>query len=72
MGKLMGFLEYERCLPPDRDPLERIKDWEVIHEVLPEKAQLEQAGRCMYCGVPFCHSGITLKGVGHGLPVWAT
>ena len=49
MGKLMGFLEYERCLPPDRDPLERIKDWEEIHEVLPEKAQLEQAGRCMYC-----------------------
>ena len=69
MGKLMGFLEYERCLPPDRDPLERIKDWEEIHEVLPEKAQLEQAGRCMYCGVPFCHSGITLKGVVTGCPL---
>lgn len=69
MGKLMGFLEYERCLPPDRAPLERIKDWEEIHEVLPEKEQLEQAGRCMYCGVPFCHSGITLKGVPTGCPL---
>ena len=32
MGKLMGFMEYDRCLPPDRDPLERIKDWEEIHK----------------------------------------
>ena len=69
MGKLMGFLEYERCLPPDRDPLERLGDWEEIHESLPVKAQLEQAGRCMYCGVPFCHSGITFKGVPTGCPL---
>ena len=35
MGKLLGFLEYDRCLPPDRDPLERLTDWEEIHESLP-------------------------------------
>lgn len=69
MGKLMGFMEYDRCLPPDREPLERLKDWEEIHEELPLEVQLEQAARCMYCGVPFCHSGITLKGVATGCPL---
>ncbi len=69
MGKLMGFLEYDRCLPADRDPLERIKDWDEIHGELPLEAQLEQAARCMYCGVPFCHSGITVKGVPTGCPL---
>lgn len=69
MGKLMGFLEFERCLPPDRDPLERLNDWDEIHEMLPLEQQLEQAGRCMYCGVPFCHSGITIKGTPTGCPL---
>ena len=69
MGKLLGFLEYDRCLPPDRDPLERLTDWEEIHESLPLQTQLEQAGRCMYCGVPFCHSGMNLKGVATGCPL---
>jgi len=69
MGKLMGFMEYDRCLPPDRDPMERLNDWEEIHESLPLKAQMEQAGRCMYCGVPFCHSGISIKGTVTGCPL---
>ena len=69
MGKLMGFLEYDRCLPPDRDPLERLKDWDEIHETLSLEAQKEQAARCMHCGVPFCNSGITLKGVVTGCPL---
>jgi glutamate synthase (NADPH/NADH) small chain len=69
MGKLMGFMEYDRCVPPDRAPLERIKDWEEIHEELPLEAQLEQAARCMYCGVPFCHSGISIKGTATGCPL---
>lgn len=69
MGKLMGFMEYDRCLPPDRDPLERLKDWEEIHETLPLQAQKEQAARCMYCGVPFCQSGVALKGVPTGCPL---
>ena len=69
MGKLMGFMEYERCLPPDRDPLERLHDWDEIHNELPLETQLEQAGRCMYCGVPFCHSGISIKGTPTGCPL---
>jgi len=69
MVKLMGFMEFDRCLPPDRDPLERIKDWDEIHKDLPLEVQLEQAARCMYCGVPFCHSGISIKGTATGCPL---
>ncbi len=32
MGKPTGFMEYERELPQDRSPLERVKDWREFHE----------------------------------------
>ncbi len=69
MGKLFGFLEYDRALPQDRDPLERLNDWDEIHDLLPVKTQMEQAARCMSCAVPFCHSGIVIKGVPTGCPL---
>ena len=69
MGKLLGFLEYDRLLPTDRDPLERLNDWNEIHLRLPVEEQREQAARCMYCGIPFCHTGILLKGAVSGCPV---
>ncbi len=57
MGKLTGFLEYERALPADRDPTERLIDWKEIHTEMPEADIRKQGARCMDCGVPFCHSG---------------
>jgi len=69
MGKLLGFLEYDRLLPSDRDPLERLNDWNEIHLRLPVEEQREQAARCMYCGIPFCHTGIMLKGAVSGCPL---
>jgi len=69
MGKLLGFLEYDRLLPVDRNPLERLNDWDEIHETLPVEVQREQAARCMYCGIPFCHSGIMIKGSVSGCPL---
>lgn len=69
MGKLFGFLQYERQLPADRDPLERLNDWYEIHELLPLEKQKEQAGRCMSCAVPFCHSGMVIKGTPTGCPL---
>ena len=43
MGKLFGFLEYNRELPPDRDPLERLNDWNEIHGLLPQEEDRQQA-----------------------------
>ncbi|MFZ5649629.1 MAG: glutamate synthase subunit beta [Bacillota bacterium] len=68
MGKPTGFIEYQRELPQDRHPLERIQDWNEFHHPMPEEALKTQAARCMDCGVPFCHSGIMLNGMASGCP----
>ncbi len=57
MGKLTGFLEYDRALPADRDPVERLADWNEVHTEMPEEEIRLQGARCMECGVPFCHAG---------------
>ncbi len=56
MGKATGFLEYGRSENPLRDASARIRDFDDLHEPLPDGARLEQAARCMNCGVPFCQS----------------
>ncbi len=69
MGKPTGFLEHERRPIPDRDPLERVKDWKEIHEEFDESKLREQGSRCMDCGTPYCHTGMTLSNMASGCPV---
>ena len=69
MGKPTGFLEFEREIPADREPLSRIKDWKEIHLHLPEENLKTQGARCMDCGVPFCHTGKIISGMASGCPV---
>ncbi len=60
MGKLRGFMEYERMKEPTVAPRKRIKNYKEF-TVAPKNEELqEQSGRCMDCGVPFCHSGCPL------------
>jgi glutamate synthase (NADPH/NADH) small chain len=69
MGKITGFLEYER---EDRDyePVEeRIKHWREFVLPLPEEENKKQAARCMDCGVPYCHGTNLVTGVATGCPV---
>jgi len=69
MGKITGFLEFER---DDRDyqPVEeRIRHWHEFVLPLPEKALREQAARCMNCGVPYCHGTNVITGAPTGCPV---
>jgi glutamate synthase (NADPH/NADH) small chain len=62
-------MEYQREVPPDRAPEERIKDWNEFHlPVLEEKLQT-QGARCMDCGIPFCHTGQMLNGMAAGCPI---
>ena len=67
MGKPTGFMEYERESTPLRPVEERIKDWNLIYEHLPQERIQKQAARCMDCGVPFCNSGCPL---GNVIPDW--
>jgi glutamate synthase (NADPH/NADH) small chain len=69
MGKPTGFMEYERELPGDRSPLERVKDWSEFHEHFPEDKLRRQGARCMDCGIPFCHTGQLISGMASGCPV---
>jgi len=69
MGKPTGFLEYNRELPAERVPIERIGDWQELYEDISEEQLRKQGARCMDCGVPFCHMGIVLNGVPSGCPV---
>ena len=68
MGKPTGFMEYQREQPQDREPLERIRDWDEFHYPMPEEKLKTQAARCMECGTPFCHSGILINGMVSGCP----
>ncbi|WP_028375163.1 glutamate synthase subunit beta [Leeuwenhoekiella sp. MAR_2009_132] len=60
MGKITGFLEYERKIEPYKPVEERVKKYEEFTIPL-EKSELKNQGaRCMDCGIPFCHSGCPL------------
>ena len=69
MGKATGFLEYERAEGPVRYEEERIEDFKEFHGRLPLKDQMQQAARCMDCGIPFCQSGIMIAGMASGCPL---
>ena len=69
MRKPTGFLEYERVEAKAVAPKERIKNFNEFHTPLSEAEQRCQSARCMDCGVPFCQSGMTIKGMTSGCPL---
>jgi glutamate synthase (NADPH/NADH) small chain len=69
MGKITGFLEYERT-DRDYEPVEeRVKHWREFVLPLDEDENRKQAARCMDCGIPFCHGTVTITGAPTGCPV---
>ena len=69
MGKPTGFLEYSREESIASAPKDRIKNFNEFHESLSKEKQQVQGARCMECGVPFCQSGILIKGMVTGCPL---
>lgn len=69
MGKPTGFMEFNRELPENRSPKERVRDWDEIYLPMADDALRRQGARCMDCGVPFCHTGILLSGMTTGCPL---
>ena len=55
MGKVTGFMEFERHDPGYRPIDERVKDFNAVELRLSDSEVREQAARCMDCGTPFCH-----------------
>jgi len=67
MGKVTGFIEFEREVPTRRPVAERVSDWKEIYEPFPLVKVQTQGARCMDCGVPFCHNGCPLNNI---IPDW--
>ena len=67
MGDLMGFLRTPRETARRRPVELRLRDWREVREPVGDEQQRVQAGRCMDCGVPFCHAGCPL---GNLIPDW--
>lgn len=71
MADPRGFINTPRQVAERRPVEERVNDWNEVYPGGPGKALLpiitEQAGRCMDCGIPFCHSGCPL---GNLIPEW--
>ena len=68
MADPKGFLKVpERELPKRRPVPVRIMDWKEVYEAQESGQLRRQAGRCMDCGIPFCHQGCPL---GNLIPEW--
>ena len=68
MGELGAFLEIHRVGFDKRDPSERVRRLQaVLRAARRARSCSEQGGRCMDCGVPFCHEGCPL---GNLIPDW--
>ena len=68
MADPRGFLKTTERKTADRRPVPvRIMDWKEVYERRNSEVVQNQAGRCMDCGVPFCHHGCPL---GNLIPEW--
>jgi len=68
MADPKGFLSVrDRELPQRRPVPVRIQDWREVYEDTDRTVLRRQAGRCMDCGIPFCHNGCPL---GNLIPEW--
>jgi glutamate synthase (NADPH/NADH) small chain len=67
MADPKGFLTTGRQNPPRRPVELRLRDWREVYEDFGHDKVAAQAGRCMNCGIPFCHLGCPL---GNLIPEW--
>jgi len=67
MADPKGFITTPRETPQRRPVDVRIQDWREVYEPQSFEHLQKQAGRCMDCGIPFCHSGCPL---GNLIPEW--
>ena len=67
MADPRGFLTTDRQLPERRPVDVRIQDWQEVYQDFDARSLEKQAGRCMDCGIPFCHQGCPL---GNLIPEW--
>ena len=63
MGKVTGFMEFERVEEGYKPVAERVKHYKEFVIGLDDKQANQQAARCMDCGTPFCNSGCPVNNI---------
>ena len=67
MGKVTGFLEFQRLAEASEPKEDRVKHWhEFVHHLSDDEAKI-QGARCMDCGIPFCMTGCPVNNI---IPDW--
>ena len=67
MGKITGFMEYQRQEETYLAPQERVTNYKEFVLHLTDTEAKMQGARCMDCGIPFCNSGCPVNNV---IPDW--
>jgi glutamate synthase (NADPH/NADH) small chain len=67
MGKVTGFIEFQRLHEAAEAPQERTKHWHEFVQPLPDEQAGLQGARCMDCGTPFCMNGCPVNNI---IPDW--
>jgi glutamate synthase (NADPH) small chain len=67
VGKVTGFLEFERLDPSKRPVAERVRDYKEFELPVVQETIAKEGARCMDCGIPFCNTGCPL---GNLIPDW--
>ena len=67
MADPKGFMTTPRRTAARRPVDIRLQDWHEVYNEFPARELERQAGRCMDCGIPFCHNGCPL---GNLIPEW--
>lgn len=63
MGKITGFMEFERLEEGYAAPQERLKNYKEFVIGLDDAGAKQQSARCMDCGTPFCNSGCPVNNI---------
>ena len=67
MGKVTGFLEYQRLQEASEAPQARLKHYKEFQLHLSDADAKIQGARCMDCGIPFCNNGCPVNNI---IPDW--
>jgi glutamate synthase (NADPH/NADH) small chain len=63
MGKVTGFMEFERLSEHYEEPKKRVKHYKEFVMALTDDEAKIQGARCMDCGIPFCNNGCPVNNI---------
>ncbi len=63
MGKVTGFMEFERLEEGYKPVAERVKHYKEFVIALDDAQAKQQGARCMDCGTPFCNNGCPVNNI---------